>query len=48
MRKIHLVFIIQSTNQRTLFLHLFLFLSKERNVISSFEYIPIMKNDNFL
>lgn len=47
MRKIHLVFIIQSTNQQTLFLHLFLFLSKERNVISSFD-IPMMKNDNFL
>lgn len=47
MRKIHLVFIIQSTNQQTLFLHLFLFLNKERNVISSFD-IPIMKNDNFL
>lgn len=33
--------------QRTLFLHLFLFFCKEKNVISSFN-IPMMKNDDFL
>lgn len=34
-------------NQRTLFLHLFLFLWKERNIVSSFD-VPMMKNDDFL